>query len=125
MLLKPKGHPQRGWTFPTGTLTGPDPLQPQMGSLGPTQGRVRLGPQDLKSWPPGHEPPRSTPWLTQAGSLHIVRLALPCPPGPPASLESCSVSGAGTAESPRKLKRCLGGRTYIMCPALVPAGGKE
>lgn len=57
---------------------------------------------------------------TQAGSLHIVRLVLPCPPGPLASLEGCSVSVAGTGESPRKPRRCLGGRTYIMCPTLVP-----
>lgn len=76
------------------------------GGSGRTAGREHPGPLQGKT--------------TQAGSLHIVRLALPCPPGPPASLESCSVSGAGTAESPRKLKRCLGGRTYIMCPALVP-----
>lgn len=57
---------------------------------------------------------------TQAGSLHIVRLVLLCPPGPLASLEGCSVSAAGKGESPRKPRRCLGGRTYIMCPALVP-----
>lgn len=46
----------------------------------------------LVTW---HEPPCPTPWLTQAGSLHIVCLESLCLPGPPASLEGCSGSEAG------------------------------
>lgn len=54
-----------------------------------------MGPQDPASWSPCHEPPRPTPWLTQTGSLHRVCLVSLCLPGPRASLEACSGSGAG------------------------------
>lgn len=53
---------------------------------------------------------------TQAGSLHIVYPGLQCQPGPLASFEGCNDHEAGMGWSPRRRRRCLGGRTCIMCP---------
>lgn len=56
----------------------------------------------------------------QARSLHTLHRELLCQLGPPTSLEGCSDNEAGMDESPMRLKRCLGGRFGIMCPALGP-----
>lgn len=56
----------------------------------------------------------------QAGSPHTLYHELMCQPGPPTSFEGCSGDEAGMDGSPIRLRRCLGGRFGIMCPALGP-----
>lgn len=78
-----------------------------------------------RSGPITQHEPHPHPMLTQAGSLHTLYLELLCQPGPPTSFEGCSDNAAGMDGSPMRLRRCLGGRFCILCPALSPVGEEE